>query len=78
MSCESTQAQKSNLRKFDRRKLAHAAPEIAVPILNGVASLSSEAALLNSTAAKINSLVRDGNPVVAQVQRKSVGLSAQE
>ena len=49
-----------------------------MPILNGVASLSSEAATLNSTAANIDSLVRNGNHIVAQVQRKGIGVSAQE
>ena len=47
----------------------------AVPILNGVTSLTDQASSLNTTAANINSLVASGTHVVAQVQSKGIEVS---
>ena len=47
----------------------------SIPLLNGVASLTSEASSLNSTAASIKSLVASGTHTVSEIESKGIGVS---
>lgn len=47
----------------------------SIPLLNGVASLTSEATSLNSTAASITSLVASGTHTVSEIESKGIGVS---